>query len=112
MRRSGAAGHAAGTLGAGAFRLQWQHPGYGKGRLKALAEGPGAGLVAPMDDCGDGSRFLLEPSGAYGRGRYVKRMPGQGCVGIRGPDSGAGTEAVMGRCVGKGGQVFRIEPVP
>ncbi|WP_202425427.1 RICIN domain-containing protein [Streptomyces sp. HUCO-GS316] len=98
-------------LGDGAFHIQWQHPDYGKGCLKALVEGPGTGLLEPMDNCEDGSRFLLEPTGAYGNGLYVLRVPGQGCVGIKGSDRGTGTEAVMGQCVGKGGQIFRIEPV-
>lgn len=92
------------------YRIQWHHPDYGKGCLKAWSEGPANGLLEPMDDCRLGSRFHIEPSGTYGSGRYVLRIAGQGCAGIKGSDTSEGTEAVMGRCVGKGGQVFFIEP--
>lgn len=98
-------------MGGDAYRIQWHHPDYGKGCLKALAEGPGEGLLEPYDDCAQGSRFHLEPSGPYGGGRYVLRVDGQGCVGIKDSDTSEGTEAVMERCVGKGGQVFLIETV-
>lgn len=43
-----------------------------------------------------------EPSGTYGAGAYVLRLAGQGRAGIRGSGASEGTEAVMGRCVGKG----------
>ncbi|MEV3987300.1 helix-turn-helix transcriptional regulator [Streptomyces sp. NPDC049837] len=99
-------------MGGDAYRIQWHHPDYGKGCLKALSEGPGEGLLEPYDDCAQGSRFHLEPSGPYGGGRYVLRVDGQGCVGIKNSDTSEGTEAVMERCVGRGGQVFLIETVP
>ncbi|MFF8828795.1 hypothetical protein [Streptomyces sp. NPDC015131] len=97
-------------VGGDRVRIQWHHPDYGKGCLKALAEGPGAGLLEPFDDCRQGSLFRLEASGSYTGGRYVLRVDGQGCVGIRDSATAEGTEAVMGRCVGRGGQVFLIEP--
>ncbi|MFH9243230.1 RICIN domain-containing protein [Streptomyces anulatus] len=98
-------------MGGDTYRIQWHHPDYGKGCLKALSEGAGAELLEPYDDCARGSRFHLEPSGSYAGGRFVLRVDGQGCVGIKGSGTSEGTEAVMERCVGRGGQVFVIEPV-
>ncbi|GAA2766540.1 hypothetical protein GCM10010103_55810 [Streptomyces paradoxus] len=97
-------------MGGDSYRIQWHHPDYGMGCLKVLSRGPGAGLLEPMDDCAEDSRFHIEPSGPYVNGTYVLRVDGQGCVGIRGSGRSEGTEAVMERCVGKGGQVFTIEP--
>ncbi|MFD0227626.1 helix-turn-helix domain-containing protein [Streptomyces hirsutus] len=96
-------------MGKETYRIQWHHPDYGKGCLKAWARGEAAGLLEPMDDCDEGSRFHIEPSGTYGGGTYVLRVAGQGCVGIRGSGASEGIEAVMGRCLGKDGQVFFIE---
>ncbi|MFI8103630.1 RICIN domain-containing protein [Streptomyces sp. NPDC086023] len=101
-------------LGGDLYEIQWHHPDYGKGCLRALTEADGAGgtgLLEPMDDCSRGSRFHVEPSGPRGDGVYVFRVDGQGCVGIRGSGREAGTEAVMERCTGKGGQLFTIEAV-
>ncbi|MFJ6936577.1 helix-turn-helix domain-containing protein [Streptomyces sp. NPDC101132] len=101
-------------LGGDLYEIQWHHPDYGKGCLRALTEADGAGgtgLLEPMDDCSRGSRFHVEPSGPRGDGVYVFRVDGQGCVGIRGAGREAGTEAVMERCTGKGGQLFTIEAV-
>lgn len=92
------------------YRIQWHHPDYGKGCLMILMDGPGAGLLEPWDDCERGSYFHVEPSGPYGDNRYVFRVDGQGCVGIKNSDTSEGVEAVTGRCVGRGGQVFFIEP--
>ncbi|MFE6872180.1 helix-turn-helix domain-containing protein [Kitasatospora sp. NPDC057692] len=97
-------------MGEGAYRIQWHHPDYGKGCLKAWAQGEAVGLLEPRDDCDEGSRFRIEPSGTYGGNTYVLRVAGQGCVGIRGSSTSEGVEAVMDRCVGKDGQVFVIEP--
>ncbi|WP_201754380.1 RICIN domain-containing protein [Micromonospora rubida] len=94
------------------YRIRWDHPDYGPGCLRVLTAGPGAGLLEPWDDCAHGSRFRIEPSSSYDSDTYVLRVPGYGCVGIRDSGTSAGTEAVMGRCVGKGGQVFRIGPAP
>ncbi|WP_433350479.1 RICIN domain-containing protein [Micromonospora sp. CA-111912] len=96
----------------GTYRIRWDHPDYGPGCLVGLTAGPGAGLLEPWDDCVRGSRFRIEPSGSYDSNTYVLRLPGHGCVGISDSGTAVGTEAVMGRCVGKGGQVFRIEPAP
>lgn len=98
------------AMGGDTYRIQWHHPDYGKGCLEALEEGAGAGLLEPNDDCAQGSRFHLEPSGPYADSKYVLRVAGQGCVGIKASATFEGAEAVMGRCVGKGGQVFFIEP--
>lgn len=98
--------------GEGNYRIQWHHPDYGRGCLKALSEGPGAGLLEPRDDCEQGSSFEIEPSGLYGSGQYVLRVKGQGCVGIVGSSTAEGTEAEMEPCVGKGGQVFVIDLLP
>ncbi|WP_157531778.1 helix-turn-helix transcriptional regulator [Kitasatospora sp. Root107] len=98
-------------LGGDEYHIQWHHPDYGKGCLKALTDGPGLGLLEPMDDCIRGSHFHVEPSGPAGSGTYVLRVDGQGCAGIAGDGTGAGTETVMAHCVGRGGQVFFVEPV-
>ncbi|MDJ0461236.1 hypothetical protein [Streptomyces sp. H27-C3] len=90
------------------YRIQWHHPDYGKGCLQALADSRGAGLLEPMDDCEDGSLFRVEPSGELGKGRFVLRVEGRGCVGIAGSSQTEGAEAVMQRCTGKGRQVFII----
>ncbi|GGM40206.1 hypothetical protein GCM10012275_08980 [Longimycelium tulufanense] len=98
-------------VGDGRYRIQWHHPDYGTGCLKALTSGQGAGLLEPKDNCDDGSLFSVEPSGELDKGRYVLRVEGQGCVGIRGSSAAPGAEAVMQRCVGKGRQVFLIRAV-
>ncbi|MCB5166581.1 hypothetical protein LG634_17270 [Streptomyces bambusae] len=97
-------------MGRDLYQIQWHHPDYGKGCLRALPDGAGKGLLEPMDDCTLGSRFHVEPSGPRGSGRYVLRVDGQGCVGIKGDAESSGTEAVMGQCVGRDGQLFAIEP--
>ncbi|HET6857992.1 MAG TPA: hypothetical protein VFH94_12995 [Streptomyces sp.] len=90
------------------YRVQWHHPDYGKGCLKALTDSGGAGLLEPMDDCEAGSLFRVEPSGELGEGRFVLRVEGRGCVGIAGSSRTEGAEAVMQRCTGKDRQVFII----
>ncbi|MEV7417926.1 hypothetical protein [Streptomyces sp. NPDC089919] len=100
-------------LGGDLYQIQWHHPDYGKGCLRARSEQDreGVGLLEPMDDCTRGSSFHVEPSGPRAAGRYVFRVDGQGCVGIRGDSRAAGTEAVMGHCTGKAGQLFTVEAV-
>ncbi|MEW2512836.1 hypothetical protein [Streptomyces sp. NPDC046870] len=94
--------------GEGRYRIVWYHPDYGRGCLKALTDGDGAGLLEPMDVCSDGSLFTIEPSGELRQGAFVLRVEGSGCVGIVGSSSAHGAEAVMQRCEGKGRQVFLI----
>ncbi|MFE7120297.1 RICIN domain-containing protein, partial [Streptomyces sp. NPDC057654] len=94
--------------GDGLYRIQWTHPDYGKGCLKALTGGGGAGLLEPRDNCEDGSLFSVEPSGEPGLGGYVLRVAGRGCVGIARSSTAEGAEAVMQPCTGKGRQVFLI----
>jgi DNA-binding SARP family transcriptional activator len=96
-------------LGGDAYRIVWYHPDYGTGCLMAWSEGPQTGLLEPMDDCGQGSRFHVERSGAPGSGVYVFRVDGQGCVGIRNSDTHEGTEALMGQCA-HDAQRFHVEP--
>ncbi|MCP9961532.1 helix-turn-helix transcriptional regulator [Streptomyces somaliensis] len=96
-------------VGGNAYRIQWHHPDHGKGCLRVLPRGAGAGLLEPHDDCARGSRFHIEPSGPRGGGGYVFRVDGHGCVGIRGSDPSEGAEATVERCTGKGGQVFAVE---
>ncbi|WP_369218398.1 RICIN domain-containing protein, partial [Streptomyces flavofungini] len=98
-------------VGQDLYRVQWHHPDYGKGCLKALTSGSGAGLLEPMDDCADGSLFRVEPSGKLALGRFVLRVEGEGCVGIVRSSKAPGAEAVMQRCNGKGRQVFLIRAV-
>ncbi|MGV9253484.1 RICIN domain-containing protein [Streptomyces sp. NPDC003697] len=98
-------------LGHGLYRIQWRHPDYGKGCLKALTGGSGKGLLEPMDDCAQGSPFSVEPSGRLGRGAFVLRVEGEGCVGIAGSGAVPGTEAVMQPCDGEDHQVFLIRAV-
>ncbi|MER7108743.1 RICIN domain-containing protein [Streptomyces sp. NPDC000229] len=90
------------------YRIQWHHPDYGKGCLKALTSGTGAGLLEPWDECEEGSLFRVEPSGPPAEGKFVLRVEGQGCVGIKGSSAASGAEAVMETCKGKGRQVFLI----
>lgn len=97
--------------GGDSYRVLWHHPDYGTGCLKALGEGGGKGLLEPWDDCARASLFRIEPSGRPGDGRFVLRVPGRGCAGIRDGSGDSGTEAVMGRCTGSDGQVFVIERV-
>lgn len=96
-------------VGGNAYRIQWHHPDYGKGCLRVLPGGAGAGLLEPHDDCARGSRFHIESSGPRGGGGYVFRVDGHGCVGIRGSDPSEGAEATVERCTGRGGQVFAVE---
>ncbi|WP_425413287.1 RICIN domain-containing protein, partial [Micromonospora rosaria] len=96
--------------GEGTYRIRWDHPDYGPGCLVVLTDGPGIGLLEPWDDCVRASHFRIEPSGSYDGGTYVLRVVGNGCAGIRQSSTEAGTEVVMERCVGRGGQVFVIEP--
>jgi hypothetical protein len=51
--------------GDGRSHIVWYHPDYGRGCLKALADGYGAGLLEPMDLCADGSLFTIEPAGEH-----------------------------------------------
>ncbi|SHF67597.1 hypothetical protein SAMN05444320_104502 [Streptoalloteichus hindustanus] len=99
-------------VGGDLYRIQWHHPDHGVGCLKALSEGPGVGLLEPWDACAESSHFHVEPSGEPAGNTYVLRVEGQGCVGIAGSDTTEGVEAVVSRCLGKGGQVFIIEPLP
>lgn len=97
--------------GGDSYRVLWHHPDDGTGCLKALGEGGGKGLLEPWDDCARASLFRIEPSGRPGDGRFVLRVPGRGCAGIREGSGNSGTEAVMSRCTGSDGQVFVIERV-
>ena len=90
-------------------RIQWHHPDHGIGCLKALAGGPGTGLLEPWKACDQASQFHLDPVGPRENGTYVLRVDGQGCVSIA--DTFAGTEAVMERCAEHPGQIFVIESV-
>ncbi|MFH0518501.1 RICIN domain-containing protein [Streptomyces sp. M41] len=92
------------------YRVQWHHPDYGKGCLKALTSGTGAGLLEPWDACQEASLFRVEPSGPLAEGRFVLRVEGGGCVGIKDSSSVVGAEAVLQTCNGKGRQVFLIRP--
>ncbi|WP_222441173.1 helix-turn-helix domain-containing protein [Streptomyces qinzhouensis] len=98
-------------LGGDSFRIVWHHPDYGKGCLKALAEGTGRGLLEPWDECALGSRFHVELSGPPGGNTFVLRVDGQGCVGIKGGSTALGAEAVMGRCTAADHQIFVIERI-
>ncbi|MGV9315421.1 helix-turn-helix domain-containing protein [Streptomyces sp. NPDC003691] len=98
-------------LGGDSFRIVWHHPDYGKGCLKALAEGTGRGLLEPWDECSLGSRFHAELSGPPGGNTFVLRVDGQGCVGIRNGSGALGAEAVMGRCTAADHQIFVIEQI-
>ncbi|GAA2796331.1 helix-turn-helix transcriptional regulator [Saccharopolyspora taberi] len=93
-------------VGGGLHRIQWHHPDHGKGCLKALADGPAAGLLEPWDACDQATSFRIEPR----FGTYVLRVDGRGCVGIAGSDPGEGAEAVVEQCAGQDGQAFFIEP--
>jgi hypothetical protein len=96
-------------VGGDAYRIVWYHPDYGTGCLKAWNEGPQDGLLEPMDDCTQGSRFHVEPAGPASSGVYVFRVEGQGCVGSRDADTAAGTEAMVGRCA-RDAQRFHVDP--
>ncbi|CAM03510.1 hypothetical protein A8924_4631 [Saccharopolyspora erythraea NRRL 2338] len=91
-------------------RIQWHHPEFGKGCLKALTDGPAAGLLEPWDACEKASSFLLQPAEVWGRGAFALRVQGQGCVGIAASDTTEGAEAVVEPCTGAENQAFLVEP--
>lgn len=99
-------------LGGNTFRIRWYHPDHGPGCLTALAEGPGAGLLEPWDDCGRTTPFRIEPAGPDGSRRYSLRVDGRGCVAIRDADTAEGAEAVVEPCRPKDSQVFVIRSAP
>lgn len=99
-------------LGGNTFRIRWYHPDHGPGCLTALAEGPGAGLLEPWDDCGRTTPFRVEPAGPGGSLRYSLRVDGRGCVAIRDADTAEGAEAVVEPCRPKDSQVFVIRSAP
>ncbi|QUH02402.1 XRE family transcriptional regulator [Saccharopolyspora erythraea] len=93
-------------------RIQWHHPGFGTGCLKALTDGPAAGLLEPWDACEKASSFRLQPTEVWGRGAFALRVQGQGCVGIAASDTAEGAEAVVEPCTGAESQAFLVEPAP
>ncbi|WP_208885627.1 RICIN domain-containing protein [Streptomyces armeniacus] len=103
-------------LGGNAYRIQWYHPDHGKGCLKVLTSGPGAGLLEPWDACEKTTRFAVEPYGpaetsAPGQeDRFVFRVDGERCVAVKGASVTEGAEAVVEPCGRKDSQVFVIEP--
>ncbi|MFE6621429.1 helix-turn-helix domain-containing protein [Streptomyces sp. NPDC008086] len=99
-------------LGGNTFRIRWYHPDHGPGCLTALAEGPGAGLLEPWDDCGRTTPLRIEPAGPDGSRRYSLRVDGRGCVAIRDADTAEGAEAVVEPCRPKDSQVFVIRSAP
>lgn len=99
-------------LGGNTFRIRWYHPDHGPGCLTALAEGPGAGLLEPWDDCGRTTPFRIEPAGPDGSRRYSLRVDGRGCVAIRDAGLAEGAEAVVEPCRPKDSQVFVIRSAP
>lgn len=99
-------------LGGNTFRIRWYHPDHGPGCLKALAGGPGSGLLEPWDDCGKTTPFRIAPAGPDGSRRYSLRIDGRGCVAIRDADTSEGAEAVVEPCRPKDSQVFVIRSAP
>ncbi|MFE0258213.1 helix-turn-helix domain-containing protein [Streptomyces sp. NPDC059010] len=99
-------------LGGNTFRIRWYHPDHGPGCLKALAGGPGSGLLEPWDDCGKTTPFRIEPAGPDGSRRYSLRVDGRGCVAIRDAETSEGAEAELEPCRPKDSQVFVIRSAP
>ncbi|GAA3503330.1 hypothetical protein GCM10019016_104400 [Streptomyces prasinosporus] len=99
-------------LGGNTFRIRWYHPDHGPGCLKALAGGPGSGLLEPWDDCGKTTPFRIAPAGPDGSRRYSLRVDGRGCVTISDANTSEGAEAVVEPCRPKDSQVFVIRPAP
>ncbi|MFJ8500737.1 helix-turn-helix domain-containing protein [Streptomyces sp. NPDC093992] len=99
-------------LGGNTFRIRWYHPDHGPGCLKALAGGPGSGLLEPWDDCGKTTPFRIAPAGPDESRRYSLRIDGRGCVAIRDADTSEGAEAVVEPCRPEDSQVFVIRSAP
>ncbi|MGW5852751.1 helix-turn-helix domain-containing protein [Streptomyces sp. NPDC055254] len=99
-------------LGGSTYRITWHHPGLGKGCLKALTAKPATGLLEPWGACEQSSRFRIEPSGPGGSNRYLIRVDGEGCVGIKDSATSAGIEARVETCRETRSQMFIIEPAP
>ncbi|MGY0060302.1 hypothetical protein ACWY4P_27800 [Streptomyces sp. LZ34] len=97
------------AVGDGVYRIQWYHPGEGRG-LGCLAvddDAMGSGaLLAPRSPCtdADNMKFRLEPS----HGGFRLRPVHSGlCIGILPPRT-EGAEAIQNTCTGEANQAFRF----
>ncbi|MET9572431.1 hypothetical protein ABZY34_25420 [Streptomyces virginiae] len=98
-------------MGAGTYRIRWDHPEEGPACLKAHTYGPGAGLLEPWAACEQSTAFRIEPSPARGAHHYLIHLDDHRCIGIKNADTRLGTEAEIQPCTGKENQIFLIEPV-
>ncbi|MEU6666523.1 hypothetical protein [Streptomyces sp. NPDC046727] len=107
-------------LGKDAYRIAWHHPDEGKGCLKVLGSGPGAGLLEPWNACARTTVFHFVPTepakaGKTGKSRksvgrtYLIKAGAGKCVGIRAASSAVGAEAVVESCTGADSQLFLVE---
>ncbi|MGW3566272.1 hypothetical protein ACWDSL_20755 [Streptomyces sp. NPDC000941] len=96
------------AVGDGVYRIQWYHPGEGKG-LGCLAvdnNAMGSGALLAPRDCtnADNMKFRLEPS----HGGFRLRPVHSGlCIGILPPRT-EGAEAIQNTCTGEANQAFRF----
>ncbi|MDT0345174.1 RICIN domain-containing protein [Streptomyces litchfieldiae] len=105
--------------GDGFHHIQWDHPAEGLACLTVLtADTPAIeDMLEPWNDCaagGDRQRFLFEPVGESGEGRYRIRTVADGdCLGVA-EDGGTrqGLEVMRQPCEdGAAHQEFLVEPV-
>ncbi|MCE0445741.1 hypothetical protein LT493_14490 [Streptomyces tricolor] len=102
-------------VGDTAHRIVWYRPDQGKGCLKALTSGAGAGLLEPWEACDQTTAFRFVPaesredrktgtsgtSGTAAGRSYLIKVPGGKCAGIRDgstEEGGRGRRGTLHRC--------------
>lgn len=116
-------------VGDTAHRIVWYRPDQGKGCLKALTSGAGAGLLEPWEACDQTTAFRFVPaesredrktgtsgtsgtSGTAAGRSYLIKVPGGKCAGIRDGSTEEGAEVVVEPCTGADAQLFVVQAAP